>query len=87
MSSPGKLPGNDAPVEVDADIDNQAAMSSDNRAEGPSPAKKRERPAEAAEAECGGGLTLADLHLALAPVLQGLQNVQGQMQTVETRVR
>ena len=80
MSSPGKLPGNDAPVEVDADIDNQAAMSSDNRAEGPSPAK------EAAEAERGGGLTLADLHLALAPVLQGLQNVQGQMQTVETRV-
>ena len=52
----------------------------------PSPLKKRERPADADEIGLAGILTLADLQLALAPVLQGLQNVQERMRTVENQV-
>ena len=77
----------EVPIEIDADINNLGSESGGNRAEGPSPTKKRERPlgGEQDRRE-GGGLTLADLQLALAPVLQGLQNLQGRMQTVEAQV-
>ena len=77
----------EVPIEIDADINNLGSESGGNRAEAPSPTKKRERPlgGEQDRRE-GGGLTLADLPLALAPVLQGLQNLQGRMQTVEAQV-
>ena len=71
----------------DEDIDNAAQQESDNRLTGQSPQKKRERPAEAAEGRAASErITLADLQLALAPVLQGLQGVRGRIQTVESQV-
>ena len=67
-------------------MDNAGGGETDNRQAGQSPHKKRERPADAAEPRPAEGLTLADLQLAFAPVLQGLQSIQGRMQTVETQV-
>ena len=86
MASQGKSPRGNAPIHVDADMDNAGGGETDNRQAGQSPHKKRERPADAAEPMPAEGLTLADLQLALAPVLQGLQSIQGRMQTVETQV-
>ena len=87
MAAMGKGAGGTAPIRVDEDIDNAAQPESDNRLTGQSPQKKRERPAEAAEGRAASeGITLADLQLALAPVLQGLQGVQGRIQTVESQV-
>ena len=87
LAAMAKTGNAEVPIETDADISNLGSESGGNRAEGPSPTKKRERPlgGEQDRPE-GGGLTLADLQLALAPVLQGLQNLQGRMQTVEAQV-
>ena len=86
MSAPTGARGAGRPIEVDEDISNLGAGMIDNRPGAPSPTKKRDRSSEADTGREAGGLTLADLQLALAPVLQGLQNVQGRMQLVETQV-